>query len=135
MQTANTPEDCCTFYTEPDFMGEELRLCHPIWEPMEFDLRGHSWNDNISSYRCGKFCNVDLCNDPSDMSCEYGNGNHAAGKVSVSQVGHDDMVTFIRINPYDAALPDTVAWYNTPAAATWFDGLGCTGNSGRLYAM
>lgn len=46
-------DDCCVLYTEKQFKGEKMEVCHGGSEK-SFDFQSHVIDENASSMICGK---------------------------------------------------------------------------------
>ena len=96
---------CCMMYASHDFNtdGGWLSVCGN-GSTFDYDIATsqYSWfNDEMSSWYCGKNIAFDFCkNNPGD-DCSGDNGNTGAGNSRSVQIGNNDSLTTLRGRPYD----------------------------------
>ena len=127
-------DNCCDFFFDPDWTGTKMSFCidpnsDSFDDPNYFehwDMRDYGFDENMSSYACGKSVQYDICDNPTIEECTNMYGNMGAGTSYDSWVlGDDNTMTSLLMRPYDPTSLSAVTIYEDP---------NCSGRSGRLFA-
>ena len=117
---------CCRLWRDKSFGGNYLTFCLPDANTSQgWDMRDYGFDDQAGSRYCGKNVAYEFCDDPVDSTCAYSKGLSGAGTWAASDIGHNDNLTYLHMEPYDVS---------ELGAVTLFEHPNCTGTSGRYYA-
>lgn len=86
-------------------------------------MKDYDFNDDMSSWHCGKNVEYDFCKNNPDDDCTGDNHTAGAGSASCHSVGREDSLTTLFMYPYDSIDVGSI---------TLFKGGSCTDNSGRF---
>ena len=72
-------DNCCTLFQHNRLDGVKKRFCHD-GSKTEFSMIEHGFNDQLSSYYCGKNTFYNFCKHGA-VGCEFGNVFSGAGHI------------------------------------------------------
>ena len=111
---------CCALYKDSYYAGDTKTLCHdPTQESTVFNLGEMGFNDEVSSWTCGKLISYQFCKDDSP-DCTGKKRESGAGTIADHQIGNNDWVTDVVLYNYDST---------TQGAITMFEEKDCSGLS------
>ena len=93
-------DDCCWFFSETGFGGDEMELCHNYsWGGLYQQLANLGWANKIKSYTCGQDVILKLWDAITGVEHE----SQAAGKIANPYIGSimiDSGVEVVNMIPY-----------------------------------
>ena len=76
---------CCQIFKKRDFAGDWLLACLNEGElEGEVNVRDHGFNNNMSSWWCGKDIAYDFCDGRPGTNCQAAHGTSGAGSIKNS---------------------------------------------------
>ena len=101
---AQYPGDrCCALYADSYYSGSSLTACLESYASEGYvDVKDNGFNDEMTSWWCGKDIAYNFCNDNPGDDCNNGHGSLGAGSQQDSNVGDlNDKLTTLYLYEYD----------------------------------